>query len=210
MLFGGHGGDLELRQSADGATRLRGRFPYGKAAVLSDGGRTGRPRKEIIAPRAFEYRVNDPAADIHLLAGHSYDRPLASKSAGTLKLEDRADALTFDATITPEIAATSYASDALAGIAAGLAVGLSPGFRIPPKRAVEKAEEVSQEPVDPSRGMHGAIIRTVLSALLYELSVVTIAAYADAQIEARNWIVPEEKTFRPFGAPAFIFNRWRP
>ncbi|MGO4843074.1 HK97 family phage prohead protease, partial [Rhizobiaceae sp. 2RAB30] len=69
--------------------------------------------------------------------------------------------------------------------AAGLIVGLSPGFRIPPPAAVptEDAEKVEEE--DPSEGR--ALIRTIFQALLFELSVVTAAAYLEAQVEARNW-----------------------
>ena len=103
MLFGGHSGGLELRKRASGALALRGRFPYNKRAVLSDGGRTGRPRKEVIAPRAFAYRVNIPTEDIHFLIGHSYDRPLASRGAGTLLLNDSDEALTFEAEISEEM-----------------------------------------------------------------------------------------------------------
>jgi len=82
-------------------------------------------------------------------------------------------------------------------IGAGLAVGLSPGFRIPPARAVPDAEEVEEEPDDGSldedgNPRRGAIIRTVLSALLYELSVVTRPAYPEAQVEARNWQADQE------------------
>lgn len=211
MLFGGlDTGDLELRRSADGSHRLRGRFPYGRAAVLSDGGRTGRPRKEVIAPRAFSYRVETPQEDIHLLAGHDYGKPLASKSTGTLKLQDADEALTFDAIITREISQTSYASDLLSLIFSGLAIGLSPGFRIPPQRAVANAEQVTQEPVDPSRGMFGAIIRTIFAALLYELSVVTRPAYDQATVEARNW-TPDSSTglIVPRNARLQTLARWR-
>lgn len=185
MLWGGHGGGLELRQRASGAVALHGRFPYGKAAVLSDGGRTGRPRKEVIAPRAFAYRVDRPDEDIHLLVGHSYDRPLASRGAGSLVLRDGAEALTFEAEVSPEMQEVSYVRDFLAGFSAGLIMGLSPGFRIPPERAVPNAEEVTEE--DPSEGM--ALIRTIFAALLYELSVVTRPAYPEAQVEARSWSV---------------------
>ncbi len=190
---------LEIRASGGGKYALRGRFPYGRQAVLSDGGRTGRPAKEVIAPRAFAYRVNDPNEDIHLLLGHSYDTPLASKATGTLQLQDSDAALTFDATITPEIAATSYGADVIKMIISGLVIGLSPGFRIPPERAVAKAEEITQEPVKPDQGMHGAIIRTILAALLYELSIVTRPAYQDSnvQIEARNWTPTESGLVRP-------------
>lgn len=187
MLWGGHGGGLELRKRASGAMALRGRFPYGKAAVLSDGGRTGRPRKEVIAPRAFAYRIDRPEEDIHFLVGHSYDRPLASRGAGTLVFNDTDEALLFEAIITEEMQEVSYVRDFLSGFAAGLIMGLSPGFRIPPKRAVEEAETIEDEGYDPENGAHNAIIRTVHHALLYEVSAVTRPAYDDAQIEERNW-----------------------
>lgn len=205
MLWGGHTGGLELRKRASGAMALRGRFPYGKRAVLSDGGRTGRPRKEAIAPRAFAYRVERPEEDIHLLVGHSYDRPLASRGAGTLDLTDSDDALTFEARITEEMQEVSYVQDFLNAFAAGLIMGISPGFRLPPKRAVPNPEKIEDEGHDPENGMHNAIIRTVLSALLYELSVVTRPAYPEAQIEARNW----QETDAGLIVPQNPLNRWR-
>lgn len=209
MLWGGHdSGALELRKRASGALVLRGRFPYNKAAVLSDGGRTGRPRKEVMAPRAFAYRIDKPDEDIHLLVGHSYDRPLASRGAGTLAIKDGDDAVTFEAQITPEMQEVSYVRDFLAGLAAGLIIGLSPGFRIPPERAVQDAEKVEEE--DPSLGM--ALIRTIFAALLYEMSIVTRPAYPETQIEARNWsptagglLVPEG----PASGLGRTLNRWR-
>jgi len=208
MLWGGatDGGALELRRANDGGARLTGRFPYGKPAVLSDGGRTGRPRKEIIAPGAFSYRVERPEEDIHLLVGHSYDRPLASKGTGTLSFQDTAAALIFNAIITREIAETAHGRDALALIGSGLAVGISPGFRIPPERAVPNAEEITEEEDRPEEGMHRAIIRTILAALLYELSLVVRPAYPEAQIEARSWEVS-----RPGGLilRSHHRNRWR-
>lgn len=187
MLWGGAHGGLEVRREDDGSHRLRGRFPYNSEAVLSDGGRTGRPRKERIAPRAFAYRVDQDGEDIHLLVGHDYDHPLASRGTRTLMLRDSDEALTFEAIITRAISETTHGRDALALIASGLAVGLSPGFRIPPERAVPDAEEVEEEEDRPEEGMHRAIIRTIKAALLFELSVVTRPAYSDAQIEARNW-----------------------
>jgi len=188
MLFGGHDGELEIRRAKDGPTRLRGRFPYGKKAVLSDGGRRGRPRKEIIAPRAFNFRINDQSQDIHILVGHSYDRPLASRSAGTLDIKDSNEAVTFVATIASALETASWVQDALSALDAGLIGGISPGFRLPPERAVKKPETIEEEPVDPERGMHGAIIRTVNDALLYEMSLVTVPAYDDTEVEeTRNW-----------------------
>lgn len=194
MLWGGvaDSGALELRREKDGGVRLAGRFPYNSYAVLTDGGRTGRPRKEQFAPGAFGYRLDDPQEDIHLLVGHSYDKPLASRGAGTMTFRDTPEALLFEARVVPSIAATTHGADALAMIAAGLAIGISPGFRIPPERAVADAEEVTEEPDDGTldeqgQPRRGALIRTVKQALLYELSVVTRPAYPDAQVEARSW-----------------------
>lgn len=217
MLWGaGDGGGLELRRESDGGVRLSGRFPYGKAAVLSDGGKTGKPRKEMFVAGAFAYRVDTPSShdggpkEIHLLVGHDYGKPLASVRAGTLKLRDTAAALIFSAMVTPQIAATQHGRDALALLDAGLQTGISPGFRIPPERAVAEAETVEQEPDDgrPSpldgQPQRGALIRVIKEALLYELSVVTRAAYPLAQVEARSWT--------PAASPKPVFhpaNRWR-
>jgi len=210
MLTGFADGGLELRKRASGALALQGRFPYGKRAVLSDGGRTGRPKKEVIAPRAFAYRVDRPEEDIHFLVGHSFDKPLASRGAGTLDLVDADDALTFTATITPEMQEVSYVKDMLASIAAGLTLGLSPGFRLPPKRAVPEPEKIEDEGHDPENGAHNAIIRTVLAALLYEISIVTRPAYPEAQVEARNW--GPDGLIMPDGPGTGLhrtLNRWR-
>lgn len=80
---------------------------------------------------------------------------------------------------------TTHGRDAIALIEAGLSVGISPGFRIPPPRAVppDQAERFEQEAYIPARKMFGATIRTILAALLYELSVVTSPAYKEATVE---------------------------
>ena len=196
------GGDLEVRRSARGGVSLRGRFPYRATAVLSDGGRNGRPRKERFAPRAFSYRVEREDEDIHLLVGHRFDKPLASRKTGTLAIRDDGEAVTFEAEVSEAIAETTHGRDALAMLRSGLAVGISPGFRLPPKRAVAEPERFEDEPHDPGRGMHGAIIRTITAALLYELSLVTMPAYPEAAVEeARHWPVPT-----PAVHPAM---RWR-
>lgn len=193
MLFGAfEPAELEIRRRRGGGRRLRGRFPYGKKAVLSDGGRNGgRPKKEVLAPKAFAYRVEAPDKEIHLLVGHDFNRPLASKLTGSMTLKDTAEALTFNATISPEIAATSYGRDVLAQIDAGLAYGISPGFRIPPPRAVAKPEIITEEPNDGTidedgEPRRGALIRTILAALLYEISIVTRPAYKESEIEAED------------------------
>lgn len=163
MLWGGHAGSLELRAEG-GATRLTARFPYGRETEIAAG------RLEVIAPRAFRERV-ERGEEIHLLAGHDFNRPLASRSAGTLSVTDGDDALVIEAQIEP---ATSWARDFLAAHGAGLVRGLSPGFRVTP--GGERIER---------RG--AGIMRTITGADLFEVSAVTRPAYSEAQIEARNW-----------------------
>ena len=182
MLWGAHHGALELR-SEGGATRLRASFPYGAETELAPG------RREVIAPRAFADRI-EAGEDIHLLSGHDYEKPLASRAAGTLTLTDTDAALILEARID---GTTTWARDFLAAHAAGLIRGLSPGFRV--HHGGERIE---------SRGAD--LLRTITRAALYELSAVTVPAYSQAQIEARAW--------QPVGAAAGRIlthhtQRWR-
>ena len=124
----------ELRQEGN---ELTGSFPYLSNATMAS---TGRVRKEQFEPRAFSYAVNDAARDIHLLVGHSYDAPLASKLSGSLTLEDTDEALNFRAALPEESKRPSWMRDALLSIGLGLMVGVSPGFNIPPLTAVAVAE----------------------------------------------------------------------
>ena len=48
-------GELEIRQGG-GSRTIRGRFPYGSTATLSDRGRT---RKEVINSRAFSFAIDN-------------------------------------------------------------------------------------------------------------------------------------------------------
>ncbi|WP_439925537.1 HK97 family phage prohead protease [Nitrobacter sp. JJSN] len=192
-------GELELRAARKGRRRLRGRFPYKKRAVLSDGGaKGGRPQKEEFMPGAFSHSINNAEQDQHLLVGHSFDAPLASKNTGTLRFHDTPEALTFEAEISEAIADTSYGSDIMKQIDSGLSVGISPGFRIPPPRAVKNAEKFTDEGHDPARGMHNALIRSIFAAILFELSVVTRPAYKEATVVAHdalgNVINPDDMT----------------
>ena len=182
MLWGGHAGSLELR-SDGGETRLTARFPYGRETEIAAG------RHEVIAPRAFRARI-EAGGDIHLLAGHDFNRPLASRSAGSLTLTDGDDALMIDARID---LSTSWARDFIEANRAGLIRGLSPGFR------------VSQDGERIERRGNG-ILRTIAAADLFELSAVTRPAYPDAQIEARNWQPVAEVAA---SLVTHHLNRWR-
>lgn len=193
MLWATQPGGLELRQEG-GETRLLGRFPYGVETVLQEAG-PGQPElREVFAPRAFSMRVEHRDRNIPLLAGHDMNRPIASLGAGSLKLDETDEALTFEARIAPSMAKASYVADLMAGIQAGLTIGVSPGFRV--ARDLPDAETIAR------RGK--AVLRTVHHALLEEISIVTRPAYPQAQVEARSW---SQGVVRP--APNHR-NRWRP
>lgn len=180
MLWGANLGSLELRAEG-GETRLRATFPYGRETTLAEG------RAEVIASRAFASRI-EAGEDIHLLFGHDYDRPLASRGAGSLTLQDTDAALVIEARVD---AGTSWARDFLSAHASGLIRGLSPGFRVPPGGdSVER------------RG--SGLLRKVNKADLYELSAVTVPAYGAAQIEARRWTGEA-----PDAGLARVLQRWR-
>ena len=141
----------------------------------------GRVRKERFTARAFRYSVEDAQREINLLVGHSFDRPLASKLRGSLELVDGDDALSFRAMLPPEGEQPSWMTDAVLAVKGGLMRGVSPGFNVPPAAAVRNAEELLPEPGNP-----GVQIRQINDAVLYELSLVTRAAYADSEIDLRH------------------------
>lgn len=187
MLWGGSKGGLEVRTSADGSTVLRGHFPYAVPTLLQ-GGRDR--RREVFEARAFAASVSD-GGDIHFLVHHDMNKPLASRGAGSLSLEDSDDALTFEATIASEMRSVGYVVDFLGTLGAGLVGGISPGFRVPHGGDFVKRDR-------------DGLMRVVRSADLVEISAVTKPAYPAAQIEARNWT--PDLTVKPrFNAA----QRWR-
>ena len=182
MLWGAaHGAGLELRATDNGGVRVAGRFPYATEAELARG------RFERIEARAFAERI-EAGGDIHLLAGHDYNRPLASRGAGTLEIRDTPEALEIEATLSD---GTSWARDFLEAHRAGLIRGLSPGFRVSP--GGERIE---------ARG--DGVLRRIMRAELFEISTVTKPAYESAQIEARCWAVGLAKSANPHP-----LKRWR-
>ena len=183
MLWGGNLGALEVRAEG-GTTRLRATFPYGAETELAPG------RLEVIAPRAFSGRI-EAGGDIHLLFGHSYDKPLASRAAGTLTLTDTDAALVLEARID---GGTTWARDFIAAHAGGLVRGLSPGFSV-----ASGGERIERRGAD--------YLRTVTRADLFELSAVTRPAYPSAQIEARAWEAKQDS--QAHLRPANPLFRWR-
>ncbi|MEO0939877.1 MAG: HK97 family phage prohead protease [Pseudomonadota bacterium] len=166
---------LEVRREGKRPV-IRGKFPYGSLAVIAD---RGRVRKERIMPGAFNFALEDDR-EVNLLMGHDFDKPLASRGAGTLTFADTPDEFVFDATIASEIEDVSHVRDALSLLASGLVRGVSPGFRVPPASTVPGAERLDEEPGNP-----GVFIRTILALVLYEISLVTRPAYPSTEAELR-------------------------
>lgn len=168
--------DLEVRANGKRPV-ISGRFPYNSLAVLSD---RGSVRKETILPGAFRFSLDDETREINLLSGHSFDKPLASRRAGSLELIDTETALEFIATIPEGAERATHITDTLALIGAGLVRGVSPGFRVPPRDVVPDAEELV-----PEQGNPGVMVRRLKHLVLFELSLVTRPAYETSEAELR-------------------------
>ena len=169
-------GSLEIRQIG-GARVIAGTFPFNTLAVIND--RSG-VRKETISPGAFSFAINDSTRPIDMLVGHSWNRPIASRKAGTLAIREDADAVRFEATLPPEHLTPSWVLDAEKAIANGTMTGISPGFRVPPSSVVRGAEVLEAEVGNP-----GVSIRRINAAVLREMSLTTSGAYVEAFAELR-------------------------
>ena len=150
----------EVRQRGRG---LAGRFDYNTPTVLRN---RGRRRKQTVRPGAFRFAIQDETREINLLLGRDYDKPLASKQAGTLQLIDNPEALEF---FVDELPDTSYVSDFRAGLSSGAFVaGIAALFTIPPAAVVPEAVETIPDPDNPD-----VDIQLVNEAVLTALAVVT-------------------------------------
>ena len=152
----------EVRQSGRG---LGGRFSYNTPTVLRS---RGRKRKQTVRPGAFRFAIEDGTREINLLLGRDYDKPLASKQAGTLNLIDTPEGLEFAVDALPD---ASYVRDFRAGLASGAFVaGIAALFSIPPESAVPGATELIPDPDNPD-----VDIEVVNEAVLSALAVTTRA-----------------------------------
>ena len=201
--------ELEIRARGGGSGSLFGRFLYSAGpgrgmATISD---RGKVRKERIGPDAFSWqldafaklqkelgRVIEDAVDdarlevlrqaldrrnVHVLGGHSFDRPLGDLKSGA-KIVSTKKAVEFEIDLPPEADQPSYMRDTVRMIRAGLAGGVSPGFRVPPASAVRNAETFEPEPGNP-----GVQVRVINAAVLHELSIVTRPVYSETEIDVR-------------------------
>ena len=196
-------------RGSGGANSLFGSFKYSAGlgrgmATVAD---RGKVRKERIGPDAFGWQMREfeklqkemaqvieDAVDearlevlrqelerrnVHVLAGHSYDKPIGSLKSGA-KIISTKEAVEFEVDLPAEANQPSYMVDTVRMIRAGLAGGVSPGFRVPPASAVRNAETFEPEPGNP-----GVQVRVIHAAVLHELSIVTRPAYSETEVDVR-------------------------
>lgn len=136
---------------------------------------------EMILPGAVEQSMSQN--DILAYREHNPEMLLGRKSAGTLKLEKRADGLYA----TIDIPDTSYGRDTLESARRGDLAGFSFGFNKPVARTYTNKE--------------GMKIREISAMDLREVSVVSSPAYNDTTLSVRSEdFVPEtdmKKEFDP-------------
>ena len=200
-------GTLELRASG---RRLAGRFPYSQgsgdrqATIMN----RGRIRKERIAPDAFGWQVREfeklqgelaavisdsidearvqvlrqelERHNIHVLAGHSYDKPLGDMLRSGARVTSTREAVEFELELPGEADQPGYMRDVVAMVRAGLIGGISPGFRVPPRAVVPDGERL-----EPELGNPAVQVRVIENAVLSELSIVTRPAYSETDVDVR-------------------------
>lgn len=204
MDFAALAGELEIRQR-ESARVLSGRFPYGRTATVRD---RGRRRKERTGPDAFGWQIRRfeeisrlmdetiegaltearrqildeqlERANVHVLSGHDFNKPLGDMKRGTARVTSSAEALEFEVDLPDPEDMPTYMADVVKEIRTGRAGGISPGFRIPPRNVVPDAATELPEPGNP-----GVTIRLINQAVLHEVSIVSRPAYGSTDVDLR-------------------------
>src|SRR6185312_7946461 len=169
------GGTVEYRSIALGDTQSVDGKLYGVGIRFSSPTQIGDPSwgfREEFAAGVFTKTLQE--RDTVLLDNHDQAKPIARKSAGTLRLDQSSTELRWDA----DPVDTTYARDAAANIKAKNYGGCSVGFR-----AIK--EDWYDDDGNPSNASVGTR-RVVREADLPELSVVTFPAYTDTSVSARD------------------------
>ena len=191
----GRGLSGEYRYNTDRVTRDRGRrrkvrvssgaFSWQLEAFAEVQEKLNKSIAEAIEGAAAD-AVRESAREVQLLAGRSYEQPLASLRRGTLTLEDTPDALKFEVDTLP---ATSYATDLRAGMDSGAAdYGVDLLYSIPPADVVPNAVEIVTEPGT------GVEIEVVNRAVLQAIAVVSRAPRGNGgRVEKRRIVTPARR-----------------
>lgn len=177
-------GTVEYRAVALGDTQTEDGKLYGVGIRFSSptviGDMSANGFKEEFAAGVFTKTLQE--RDTVLLDNHDSAKPIARKSAGTLRFVQAPDELRWDA----DPVDTTYARDAAANIKAGNYGGCSVGFRSVKEDWYDEDGNLST----PAAGVR----RVVREAELPELSVVTFPAYGDTSVSARDMVSAARET----------------
>ena len=88
--------------------------------------------------------------NVNILAGHSFDAPLGDMKRGSARVTSTDESLDFEVDLPAEADRPVYMQDLVKNVKTGRAGGVSPGFYIPPRSAVAKAESFAPEPGNPA------------------------------------------------------------
>lgn len=163
---------LELEQRDNEPTKLRGIAPPWNSLSVDLGG-----FREQFAPSAFDHLLdrskNDPRPrpDVVGLFNHDESQLLARTTNGTLTLAKHERGLAWEMTGLPD---TQAAKDVVALVRAGLVSGASFAFAVN-----ERGEHWTQDE-------KGNAIRTITSANLFDVSIVTRPAYPQSSAALRS------------------------
>ena len=176
-------GEPEYRQQPFAAT-----YNYNIPEVVSN---TGRRRKELVRPGAFDFTLQDPTREVLLTLGERADRPLASRLAGSLRLTDGPDGLKFE---TDQLPNTSYANDFQELLNAGtLAYGIRALYRKPPPEVVSPIDAEEEIPDTADDAEPGVTIGAINQAILTGLAIIPRAPRGNpGEIEGATARVPAE------------------
>jgi hypothetical protein len=168
-------GTVEYRSIPLGDTQAEDGKLSGVAIRFNSPTQIGDPSwgfREHFAPGSLTKTLQE--RDVVLLDNHDQAKPIARKSAGTLRTQATDGELSWDA----DPVDTSYARDAAANIKAKNYGGCSVGFRA----IKEDWLDDDGNPSDPFSGTQ----RIIREAELPEFSVVTFPAYGDTEVSARD------------------------
>lgn len=163
---------MELEERDAEPVRLRGIAPPWNSLSVDLGG-----FREQFAPSAFDHLLersrNDPRPrpDVVGLFNHDESQLLARTTNGTLTLKKHERGLEWEMSNLPD---TQAARDVVALLRSGLVSGASFAFSVN-----EKGEHWTQDE-------KGQAIRTITSANLYDVSVVTRPAYSSSSAALRS------------------------
>lgn len=158
---------VEIRRNSDGSRTLTGTaIVYNSKSEDLGGG-----LYELIRPGAFDNSLRKNP-NVLILAQHNMSQPIASVASGTAKVWSDSRGVHYTAKL-PDV---SWANDLVVLIESGIVSQNSFGFVVPPG-----GDDFSTQP-------DGSVLRTVNTAVLYELSIVTAPAYttSDNSVSLRS------------------------